>query len=426
MSSERSVLMVVLLATAMSNLDQSIVGVALPTLRHVFDAEIALVQWIILAYQFAIVATLLIAGRLADRLGARRVFLAGLALFTLASGLCGLALSTWQLVAFRGLQGVGAAMLLATGQVLLTDAYPVGRRGTAMGHMHMAVAVGLTTGPSLGGLLIAVASWRAIFLVNVPIGLFALWFAVGRLPRVADRPAAGPRLDRSLVDLVDMGPLLAGLLTTFLVFVALAANMFLIPFALQPLMELSPAQAGLVMIAVPLTILVVAPLSGRLTDRIGPRWPASVGIGLVAVAILLMAQLRSGSAVSSAVLILVLYGAGAGFFQAPNNAAVMTAAPRGARGLVSGALALARSLGQIGGVALASTIWSLRQEVYAARAGDMDPLAGALRDSFLVLAVVALAAVVVSLLRGAVCAQPPEVGHDGTIPRSGPCGRVPP
>ncbi len=420
MTAERSVLVVVLLATAMSNLDQSIVGVALPTLRRAFNADLRLIQWVILAYQVAIVATLLIAGRLSDRLGARRIFLAGLVLFTLASGLCGLALTAWQLVVFRGLQGIGAAMLVATGQVLLTEAYPAARRGSAMGSLHMAVAAGLTAGPSLGGLLIEAASWRVIFLINLPIGLFALWLAWGRLPRGVSQPAAGSLLTLSRC---RSWPLLAGLLAAFLAFVALAANMFLIPFALQPLMGLSPARAGLVMIAVPLTILVVAPLSGRLTDRVGPRWPATAGIGVVAVAILLMAQLRADSAVPSAVLILVLYGIGAALFQAPNNAAVMTAAPEGARGTVSGLLALARSLGQIGGVALAGAIWGWRQEVYARSSGGIDPLGGALRDAFLVLAMIAVAAVVVAMLRRDARGEREVVPHDRAVRWPDPRGR---
>ncbi|MGH2562541.1 MAG: MFS transporter [Thermomicrobiales bacterium] len=153
------------------------------------------------------------------------------------------------------------------------------------------------------------------------------------------------------------------------------------------------------MIAVPLTILVVAPLSGRMTDRVGPRWPATFGIGLVAISIVLMAQLQPRSAVSFAVLTLVLYGAGAGFFQAPNNAAVLTAAPADARAMASALLALARLVGQICGVALASTIWSWRQDVYAQDPGMTDPLAAGLRDAFLALALAALGAAVVSSLR---------------------------
>jgi MFS family permease len=402
MSGERAVLMVVLLATAMSNLDQSIVGVALPTFRQVFDVEIGLVQWVILAYQIAIVAVLLIAGWLADRIGSRRIFLAGLTLFTIASGLCGMAMNAWQLIGFRGLQGIGAAMLLVTGQMLLTDAYPAERRGSAMGFMHMAVAVGLIAGTGLGGFLIDLVNWRMIFLINLPIGFFALWLAWRRLPQVALQSASDSRFG---LWIFRSWPLTAGLLAAFLAFVALASNMFLIPFALQPLMGLAPSRAGLVMITVPLTILLIAPLSGRLTDRIGPRWPATAGLGLVALSILLMAQLRSGTAMAMAVLILIVYGIGAGFFQAPNNAAVMTAASVQARGVVSGTLALSRSLGQIGGVALASTVWHWRQEVYARRPGGEEPLAGALRDAFLVLAMVAIVAAVVSMFRGEVGAQ---------------------
>jgi MFS family permease len=390
----RSVLMVVLLATAMSNLDQSIVGVALPTLRQVFGAQAGLIQWVVLAYQFGLIATLIIAGRVADRIGGRRVFLVGLALFTLASGLCGISLSIEQLIASRGLQGIGAAMLIASGQALLIEVSSEQRRGSAMGYLHMAVAAGLTAGPALGGLLLAVTSWRVVFLVNLPIGILALWLGWHQLPRVSGAPVSGPLLELSVF---RSWPLISGLLVTLLAFVALASNMFLMPFVLQPVMGLSPAQAGLVMITVPLTILVIAPLSGRLTDRIGPRVPASLGIGLVTVAILLMAQLQPQSTVLVAVLILIVYGIGAGSFQAPNNTAVMSVAPVTARGMVSGILALSRSLGQIAGVTLASTVWTWRQDVYA----ETDTaLAAALRDALLVLAGVALVAVMLSLLRG--------------------------
>ncbi|MDP9363192.1 MAG: MFS transporter, partial [Chloroflexota bacterium] len=250
---------------------------------------------------------------------------------------------------------------------------------------------------SLGGLLIEAASWRAIFLVNLPLGLLALGLAWRRLPRRTEHDPAGGRPHGSPR---CSWPLVAGLLAAFFAFVALASNMFLVPFALQSLMGLSPADAGLVMIAVPLTILAVAPVSGRLMDRIGPRWPATVGLGLVAAAILLMARLGPASAVASAVLTLVVYGIGAGLFQAPNNTAVMTAAPAGARGTVSGLLALARGLGQIAGVALAGAIWGRRQDNYARDVAATDALGRALRDAFLVLAGVALVAVLVSLLRG--------------------------
>lgn len=405
----RSVLAVVLLATAMSNLDQSIVGVALPTIRQTYAVDVDTVQWVVLAYQLAIVAVLLIAGQLTDRIGARRIFLGGLTIFTLASLLCAVALTIEQLIVFRGMQGVGAAMLLVTGQTLLTDAYPAAQRGSAMSYMHMAVAIGLTIGPSLGGLLIAAVNWRVIFLVNLPAGIIGLWLAWRHLPTSATRMATSAPVNLSAF---RTWPLIAGILAAFLTFVALASNMFLIPFALQPLMGLTAAQAGLVMITVPLTILVVAPLSGHLADRVGPRWPATAGVGLVTIAILLMSQLRSGSAVAFAVMTLVLYGIGAGFFQAPNNAAVMTAAPCDARGMVSGVLALARSLGQIGGVALAGAIWSWRQEVYERTPGGIEPLGGSLRDAFLVLAMVAVVAVVMSLLRGGIRSQQQEVIND--------------
>ena len=404
----RTVLLVVLITTAMSNLDQSIVAVALPTLRQVFGSDIGLIKWVVLAYQLGLVVTLIVAGRAADRVGGRRVFLLGLTLFTLASGLCGISLNAGQLITSRGLQGIGAAMLIASGQALLIEVSPEQRRGRVMGYLHMSVAVGLATGPTLGGLLLALTSWRLIFLVNLPVGLLALWLAWRHLPRVAGGLGSGPLLDLSLF---RSWPLVSGLLVTFLAFVALASNMFLMPFVLQqPVMGLSPAAAGLVMVTVPLTILVVAPFSGRITDRIGPRSPASFGMALVTVAILLMTLLRPASTVPAAVLALVVYGAGAGVFQAPNNTAVMSAAPASARGTVSGILALSRSLGQIAGVALASTVWSWRQEVYA---DTTAPLAAAVRDALLVLGGVALMAVMLSLLRGTQGRQTGAKGASG-------------
>ncbi|MBA3416706.1 MAG: MFS transporter [Chloroflexia bacterium] len=422
MSRERSVIAVVLLTTAMSSLDQSIVGVALLTLRRALRTDVGLIQWVVLIYQIGIIATLLVAGRVTDRAGARRVFLSGLALFTVASGLCGLSQAAWQLIASRGLQGIGAAMLLVSGQALLMEAYPARRRGSGMGFLHMAVAAGLTAGPSVGGALIGVAGWRAIFFVNIPLGLLGFWFAWRHLPRMTGTPATGTVFDRSIV---RSWPLVAGLLVAFLGFVALASNMFLVPFALQSVLGLSPARAGLVMTAVPLTILVVAPLSGRLTDAVGPRWPATIGAAVVAAAIVLMAQLRAGTAVPFAVLALIVYGAGAGIFQAPNNAAVMTAAPLGAHGTVSGMLALARSLGQVAGVALASAVWGWRQGVYDRSPGAAEPLAGALGDAFLVLATVALLAVIVSLWRGDAASGHAEKEHadDRGVPRADPGDR---
>ncbi len=308
-------------------------------------------------------------------------------------------------------------------------------------------------GPSLGGLLVTTAGWRAIFLAPLPLAAGALWWGWKILPRTGggghgrlDLVGAAlifaattllllalTRLSRygwgemtslllglalvagllfvlaerrqpaPLVDLRLLGSrrLSAGLLAAWLTFIALASNMFLVPFALQDLMGYPVAVAGLVMMAVPLAILPMAPLAGSLADRLGTRRPATAGLVLIVAAILAMTAFRSTTPLWFAVAILTLYGVGAGLFQAPNNSSVLGSAPQGQEGTVAGMLALSRNLGQVVGVAVASTVWTWRQAHYE-RIGQPtgDALAAGLRDSFLVLAAFGLLALAVSALRG--------------------------
>ena len=455
----RAVLVLVVLASALSNLEVGLVNVALPTIAATFQADPGTIQWVAITYQLAIVGSLVLFGRLVDLLGGRTLYLAGMATFTVASLLAVLSPTVLWLVLARGLLGLGAAMLLATGQALLAVAYPAGGRGRALGVMHMAVAFGLMTGPALGGLLVTVAGWRTIFLAPLPLAVVAFWWAWKVLPNGAG--GTGGRLDvvgaglifvaaalavfgltrlgqdggegailplllallvgllfgfaeqRQAAPLVDLRllkqwRLAAGLLAALLTFIALASNMFLIPFALQDLMGHSAAVAGLVMMTAPIMILPVAPLAGALADRAGTRLPTLIGLVAINAAILGMAQFRATTSLWFAVAVLALYGVGAGLFQAPNNSGVLGAAPAGRTGVVSGMLALARNLGQVIGVAVASTIWSWRRAHYATSLPPVSALASGLRDAFLVLAVFGLLALAVAALRGE-----PKGGSDG-------------
>lgn len=159
-------LVLVVLATALSNLEVGLVNVALPTLATTFRVDPATIQWVASSYQLAIVGTLVLFGRLVDLHGGRPLYVAGMVTVATASMLAALSQSALWLILARGLHGLGASMLLATGQALLALAYPEGRRGRAFGVMHMAVAAGLMACPSVGGLLITVAGWRAIFLAQ--------------------------------------------------------------------------------------------------------------------------------------------------------------------------------------------------------------------------------------------------------------------
>lgn len=448
-SQPRLILMLVASATALANLEVGMVNVALPSLAVSFGVSRATIQWVALAYQIALVGTLVLFGRLIDLVGARHLYCAGMATLAAASLLAALSQTALWLIGARGLLGLGAAMLLATGQALIAHAYPTERRGRALGVMHMAVAGGLMAGPSVGGVLLITIGWRALFLAPLPLAVGALWLAATSLSPLARQTserldllgavlvctatilfifglthiaqngwtqaasllllfALGATLLFVLVEHWQVAPLVdlrllthwhlaAGLLTAFLTFIALAANMFLVPFALQTVMGYSAAISGLVMMTVPLALLPVAPLAGAFADRFGSRLPTAAGLAVIIVAILGMAQFRATTSVRFVVVVLALYGIGAGLFQAPNNRTVLESAPRGQIGVVSGMLALSRNLGQVVGVVVASSVWAGRQAYYERRAVPLDQaLATGLRDAFVVLAACGILALSIS------------------------------
>ena len=365
-------LAIVMIGTFMGGLDTYIINVSLPTIRDSFGSEVAVIQWVPLAYLVAITGSLVIFGRASDLWGSRRLYIAGLLTFVLGSALAGAAPSAWSLVAFRGLQGLGAAMLLASGQSLLAEVFPEQQRGRAMAFMHVAVALGFTSGPSVGGLMVETVGWRWIFYVNVPVGLLAAAVAFRVLPSARREQRRGfdptsaitlmaglvltlvalTRMQQEalgvasvllvagvgllvaflIVERRSVQPILdlwlfrhraftAGLLAAFFNFIAMASNMFLIPFFLQLQLGMSPARAGLIMMAVPVTILWAAPVGGWLSDRLGPRLPATAGLGLVTAAVFSMAALSGGASGLDMIAVLTLYGLGAALFQAPKTAA---------------------------------------------------------------------------------------------------------
>ena len=193
------------LAMLLSSLGTSIANVGLPTLAQVFNASFQQVQWVVLAYLLAITTLIVSVGRLGDVIGRRRLLLAGIFLFTVASALCGFAPTLWLLVAARAAQGLGAAIMMALTMAFVGETVNKEKTGSAMGLLATLSAVGTALGPSLGGVLIAGFSWRAMFLVNVPLGILTFLLARRHLP--VDR--RGPKTDRSGFD--HMGTLLLAL-----------------------------------------------------------------------------------------------------------------------------------------------------------------------------------------------------------------------
>ncbi|HWO14808.1 MAG TPA: MFS transporter [Polyangiaceae bacterium] len=409
--SKWSVFVVVAIGVLMATLDSSIVNISLPTLARVFARPLnGALQWVVIAYLLVIVALLLTAGRLGDMLGRKPIWQAGLCLFTLGSALCGASSSIRALIAARALQGVGAALLMALSPALLTAAFPAAERGRALGMNALTVAVGVSTGPPLGGIITERLSWRWIFFINVPLGMLGIVLATRLLPRSArsatrfdlpgaallalalatttfalsfahqlgyrsklllgsvllgavawagfwahERRAAAPIVDLALLQNPTFRSALSSLVLSFL---ALFGVAFLTPFYLEQLRLLGTERSGLMMLAYPLVIAVVSPFTGSLSDRIGSRLLAPLGLTLASVALFLLGLVGEHTPLPYVAACLSLGGLAQALFQPANNSTLLGAAPRDRQGLAGSLLATGRVLGQSLGIALAGAVFA--------------------------------------------------------------------
>jgi EmrB/QacA subfamily drug resistance transporter len=412
----------VMTAVAMSiflaTIDGSIVNVALPTLVHDFGALFATVQWVVLAYLLTVTTLMVSIGRLADMVGKKPIYVAGFVVFTLGSVLCAFAPTVYFLIGFRVVQAVGAAMTMALGMAIVTEAFPPKERGRALGITGSIVSVGVVIGPTLGGLIIDALSWPWIFLVNLPIGIVGAFIAVRFIP--ATRPAGGQRFDYwgaatlfvSLLSLLlglTLGqqrgfsaPLILALLaawalflaifltierrtaqpmidlrlfrnrqfsinlgTGFTTFVAIAGIFILMPFYLQNVLGLELRTLGLLLATVPVAMGVSAPVAGALSDRFGFRLITVVGLIVLVIGYIGASTLSTETTILGYILRLFPIGLGMGIFQSPNNSAIMGAAPRERLGVASGLLSITRTLGQTVGIAIMGAIWAARAAAHA-------------------------------------------------------------
>ncbi|MER5730951.1 MFS transporter [Streptomyces sp. NPDC002138] len=401
------------LSMLLSSLGTSIANVALPTLADAFDASFQQVQWIVLAYLLAITTLIVGAGRLGDITGRRRLLLAGILVFTAASVLCGLAPTLWMLIAARAAQGLGAAVMMALTMAFVGEAVPKERTGSAMGLLGTMSAVGTALGPSLGGLLISGPGWRAVFLVNLPLGiaafllarrhlpadrrepqvprlrfdhagtaLLALTLAAYALAMTLGRGAFGP-LNLALLALAALGvvlfvrtetrapaPLLrpalfrdralgASLAMSALVSTVMMATLVVGPFYLSRTLGLAAAPAGLVLAAGPLVAALSGVPAGRIVDRFGA--PRTTVAGLIAMAAGACGLAAAPRALGTAgyVVPLVVVTIGYAVFQTANNTAVMAEVLPDGRGVVSGMLNLSRNLGLITGASVMGAVFAL-------------------------------------------------------------------
>lgn len=401
------------LSMLLSSLGSSIANVALPTLARAFDAAFPAVQWVVLAYLLAITGTIVGAGRLGDLLGRRRLLLAGIAVYTVASVLCSVAPALGWLIAARALQGVGAAIMMALAMALVTETVPRERTGRVMGLLGSMSAVGTALGPTLGGLLIASGGWPAIFLAKLPLGVAALLLAWRCLPTdprpagttrppfdttgaavlamtlaayaLAMTPGRGgfglanaallllaigggglfvrveARAQAPLVrlDMFRQAMLGAGFAMSALATAVVMATLVVGPFYLVSAFALDTARLGLVMSAGPLAAALSGVPAGRLVDRWGAQRMTVAGLAVMVLGAFALPLLSAGAGLSGYVGALVVMTSGYALFQAANNTAVMTHGSAGERGLVSGLLSLSRNLGLITGASFMGALFSL-------------------------------------------------------------------
>jgi MFS family permease len=371
----------------MGQLDVSIVTLALPRIGAGLHAGAGAVRWVSLSYLLVLACTLIPVGRLADALGRKLLYTHGFAVFTLGSLLCGLAPSLGWLIAARVLHGLGAAMLQANSVALIAQNLPSRSLARGLGVQGAAQAIGLALGPALGGLLLAFAGWRLIFLVNLPAGLLGIALARILLPR--SRNPLGDPHDAPRAPL-DRPALALGLASAMASYAVMFGALYAVPYYLAAV-GTSPALAGLQLAALPLALGIAAPLAGRACERFGTRALTGGGLLLAALGLLALALRHAGAGLPVG---LALTGAGLGAFTPVNNALVMRAGPRSRAGVLSGVLNTTRTLGTALGVALAGALYTAAAGAVGGRSGA-TPLAAA--GHGLSLALLALAAIALLL-----------------------------
>jgi MFS family permease len=385
------------LPVLLASLGISIATVGLPAMAQAFDVSFGQVRWIVLAYLLANTLLLVVVGRLGDRVGARRLLLAGIGVFTVASALCGLAPGFGLLLAARAMQGLGAAILAVLALALVGDAVPKARAGTAMGVLGTMSAVGTALGPSIGGLLIAGFGWRAIFLVQVPLGALAFLLARRQLPTA--RPAAVAA--RSIPSAMRRDPVLrAGLAMSALVSTVMMTTLVVGPFHLARALGLEAAAVGLALSVGPVVAALSGVPAGRLVDRFDASRMTLAGLAGMALGALALSLLPVSFGVIGYVAPLAVVTAGYALFQAANNTAVMAAASAsGQRGLASGLLNLSRNLGFIAGAAAMAAVFAHASAALDVATASPQAVAGGTRVTFAVAA--GLVAIAIALAMAA-------------------------
>lgn len=435
----------------LSSLGTSIANVGLPNLAQAFNASFQEVQWVVLAYLLAITTSIVSVGRLGDIIGRRRLLLTGIAIFTSASVFCAIAPTLALLIVARAAQGVGAAIMMTLAMALVGETVPKSKTGSAMGLLATMSAIGTAFGPSLGGILIAGLTWRAIFYINVPLGLLALLLAHRHLP--VDRRASktdrdgfdsfgtlllaltlaayalamtighggfGPlNLALLLAAVLGVGlfvrveartasPLIrlamfrdpalsASLGISALVSTVMMATLVVGPFYLSRALGLDAALVGLVLSAGPLVVALGGVPAGRIADRFGAQRMTIVGLIAIAAGAVILSLVPQTLGIPGYIAPIVVITAGYALFQTANNTAVMTGIAPDRRGVISGLLNLSRNLGLVTGASVMGAVFAFAAATTDIVTARPEAVATGMRATFAVAAMLIVAAIAIAV-----------------------------
>ncbi|HEV2676029.1 MAG TPA: MFS transporter [Aliidongia sp.] len=407
------------IAVGMATLDTAIANTALPTIAADLNASPAASIWVVNAYQLALMVSLLPLASLGDILGYRRIYIAGLAVFTLASLVCAASWSLPTLAAARVFQGFGASGIMSVNTALIRFIYPSRSLGRGVGFNALVVAVSFAIGPTVASAILSVASWQWLFAVNVPLGLFAIALAIPALPH-SDRATYRFDIASAVLNAGTFGLLIvaigeaghqasptsivaeflgAGLFGLFLLrrqaahpapmlpvdlfrrpvfalsavtavcsFAAQGLAFVSLPFYFQGALGRTQVETGLLMTPWPVVVAIVVPIAGRMSDRYSPAILGGFGLAMLCLGMALLALLPVHPTVLDIGWRMAICGFGFGFFQSPNLKALMASAPPGRSGGASGIVATARLLGQSTGAALVALCFGLSSTQGAALA----------------------------------------------------------
>jgi EmrB/QacA subfamily drug resistance transporter len=404
------ILAICALAMFMVGLDITVVNVALPAIGRDLDAGLSGLQWTVDAYTVVLASLLMLAGSTGDRLGRKRTFVAGLIVFTVASLLCSAAPTVEWLVAFRALQAVGGSMLNPVAMSIITNTFTVPReRAQAVGVWGMVFGISMALGPIVGGTLVSAVDWRAIFLINLPIGVAAIALTLRFVPEskaprarrpdpvgqalaivllalltfgIIEAPALGwtsplivgalatagaalagllvyePRREEPLIDLrfFRSVPFASAISLSVAAFAAFGGFLFLNTLYLQQERGLSPVQAGLATVPMALMTVIASPLSGRIVGRRGPRLPLVIAGVFMTAGCALLTGLDPASPFALLIAAYVVFGLGFGFVNAPITNTAVSGMPRAQAGVAAALATTSRQVGQTLGVAVVGAI----------------------------------------------------------------------